>query len=45
MAKVQQVATWVNAAGMYAIVNTHHDADGQWILFDVGKSLAPIGHD
>jgi endoglucanase len=34
MAKVQQVATWVNAAGMYAIVNTHHDADGQWILFD-----------
>jgi endoglucanase len=34
MAKVQQVATWANAAGMYAIVNTHHDADGQWILFD-----------
>lgn len=34
MAKVEQVATWVNQAGMYAIVNTHHDADGQWILFD-----------
>lgn len=34
MAKVQQVATWANQAGMYAIVNTHHDADGQWILFD-----------
>ena len=34
MAKVQQVATWANATGMYAIVNTHHDADGQWILFD-----------
>jgi endoglucanase len=34
MAKVQQVATWANAAGMYAIVNTHHDADGQWILFN-----------
>jgi len=34
MAKVQQVATWANDAGMYAIVNTHHDADGQWILFD-----------
>jgi endoglucanase len=34
MAKVQQVATWANQAGMYAIVNTHHDADGQWILFN-----------
>ncbi len=34
MAKVQQVATWANDAGMYAIVNTHHDADGQWVLFD-----------
>jgi endoglucanase len=34
MAKVQQVATWANEAGMYAIVNTHHDADGQWILFN-----------
>ncbi len=34
MAKVQQVATWANDAGLYAIVNTHHDADGQWILFD-----------
>jgi endoglucanase len=32
MAKVQQVATWANQAGMYAIVNTHHDSDGQWIL-------------
>ena len=37
MAKVQQVATWANEAGMYAIVNTHHDADGQWILFDDGN--------
>ncbi|HTA93388.1 MAG TPA: glycoside hydrolase family 5 protein [Polyangiaceae bacterium] len=34
MAKVKQVATWANDAGMYAIVNTHHDADGQWILFN-----------
>jgi endoglucanase len=34
MAKVQQVATWANDAGMYAIVNTHHDADKQWILFN-----------
>jgi endoglucanase len=36
MAKVQQVATWANGAGMYAIVNIHHDSDGQWILFDTG---------
>jgi endoglucanase len=34
MTKVQQVATWANQAGMYAIVNTHHDADGQWILLN-----------
>jgi endoglucanase len=34
MTKVQEVATWANQAGMYAIVNTHHDADGQWILFN-----------
>jgi endoglucanase len=40
MAKVQQVATWANQAGMYAIVNTHHDADGQWILFDDGNGNA-----
>jgi endoglucanase len=33
MAKVVQVAQWAVAAGMYAIVNTHHDADIQWILF------------
>jgi endoglucanase len=31
--KVEQVVKWVLAAGMYAIVNTHHDADEQWILF------------
>jgi endoglucanase len=40
MAKVQQVATWANEAGMVAIVNTHHDADGQWILFDDGNGNA-----
>jgi endoglucanase len=34
MAKVKQVATWANDAGMYAIVNIHHDSDGQWILFN-----------
>jgi len=33
MAKVVQVAQWAVGAGMYAIVNTHHDADGQWIKF------------
>jgi endoglucanase len=32
MDKVEQVVKWVLAAGMYAIVNTHHDADEQWIL-------------
>ena len=36
MAKVVQVATWANEAGLYAIVNTHHDSDaGGFILFDV----------
>jgi len=34
MAKVEQVATWTNQAGMYAIVNIHHDSDGQWVLFN-----------
>jgi endoglucanase len=43
MAKVQQVATWANEAGMFAIVNTHHDADGQWILFnDPGTSTTTL---
>lgn len=32
MDKVEQVVKWVLDAGMYAIVNTHHDADEQWIL-------------
>lgn len=31
--KVEQVVKWVLASGMYAIVNTHHDADEQWVLF------------
>jgi endoglucanase len=31
MAKVAQVAQWTVGAGMYAIVNTHHDADAQWV--------------
>jgi endoglucanase len=32
MDKVEGVVKWVLDAGMYAIVNTHHDADEQWIL-------------
>jgi aryl-phospho-beta-D-glucosidase BglC (GH1 family) len=45
MAKVTQVATWANEAGMYAIVNTHHDADGQWIVFnDAGATTLSADH-
>jgi endoglucanase len=33
MAKVVQVAQWAVDAGLYAIVNTHHDADGAWVKF------------
>ena len=33
MAQVVQTATWAIDAGFYAIVNTHHDADEQWVLF------------
>ncbi len=45
IAKVKQVATWANEAGMYAIVNTHHDADGQWILFDdPGATTLAVDH-
>jgi endoglucanase len=33
MAQVEQTAQWAVAAGMYVFVNTHHDADGQWITF------------
>ena len=32
MDMVEQVVKWTLDAGMYAIVNTHHDADLQWIL-------------
>jgi endoglucanase len=43
MAKVQQVATWATQAGMYAIVNTHHDADLQWVLFtDPGTTTTSL---
>ena len=33
MASVVQTAQWAVDAGMYVFVNTHHDADGQWITF------------
>jgi endoglucanase len=33
MAQVEQVAQWAVLAGMYVFVNTHHDADGQWVTF------------
>jgi endoglucanase len=33
MASVVQTAQWAIDAGLYAFVNTHHDADGQWITF------------
>lgn len=37
--KVEQVVKWTLSAGMYAIVNTHHDADEQWVLLtDQGSS-------
>jgi endoglucanase len=40
MAKVTQTAQWAIDAGMYVFVNTHHDADGQWITFPAGASAA-----
>jgi endoglucanase len=33
MASVVQTAQWSMDAGLYAFVNTHHDADGQWVTF------------
>jgi endoglucanase len=33
MAQVEQTAQWAVDAGMYVFVNTHHDADGQWVTF------------
>jgi endoglucanase len=40
MAKVTQTAQWAIDAGMYVFVNTHHDADGQWITFPETASAA-----
>jgi endoglucanase len=33
MTQVEQTAQWAVDAGMYVFVNTHHDADGQWVTF------------
>jgi endoglucanase len=33
MAQVVETATWAVDAGLFTIVNTHHDADEQWVLF------------
>ncbi|MGC9984800.1 MAG: glycoside hydrolase family 5 protein [Polyangia bacterium] len=33
MAQVVQTAQWAIDAGMYVFVNTHHDADGEWVTF------------
>ena len=33
MTQVTQTAQWAVDAGMYVFVNTHHDADGQWVTF------------
>ena len=40
MAKVVQTAQWAVDEGMYVFVNTHHDADGQWITFPGAASSA-----
>ena len=40
MAKVVQTAQWAVDEGMYVFVNTHHDADGQWITFPAAASSA-----
>jgi len=40
MAKVTQTAQWAVDEGMYVFVNTHHDADGQWITFPASASSA-----
>ena len=40
MAKVTQTAQWAVAEGMFVFVNTHHDADGQWITFPASAASA-----
>jgi endoglucanase len=40
MAKVTRTAQWAVDEGMFVFVNTHHDADGQWITFPATASAA-----
>ena len=40
MAQVVQTAQWAVDAGFYAFVNTHHDADGQWVGFPASEAQA-----
>ena len=40
MAKVTQTAQWAVDEGMFVFVNTHHDADGQWITFPAAAAAA-----
>ncbi len=38
MAQVVQTAQWAVDAGLYVFVNTHHDADGQWVSFPASEA-------
>ena len=40
MSQVAQTAQWAVNAGMFVFVNTHHDADGQWVTFPETASAA-----
>ena len=40
MAKVTRTAQWAVDEGMFVFVNTHHDADGQWITFPATAAAA-----
>jgi endoglucanase len=43
MTQVEQTAQWAVDAGMYVFVNTHHDADGQWVTFpDTAAGAATV---
>jgi endoglucanase len=38
MSQVVQTAQWAVDAGFYAFVNTHHDADGEWVSFPASEA-------
>ncbi|HVZ85755.1 MAG TPA: glycoside hydrolase family 5 protein [Polyangia bacterium] len=42
MSEVTQTAQWAVNAGMFVFVNTHHDADGQWVTFPETASGAAL---